>query len=103
MRACLLLTALVVATVTGCPNDPEGCEAICDWYLQFCDEDRATCLDDCAWADSATFNEAGACVEDTPADCRAASCCVEFAYDAYNFERECLGLLDEQRDPDDAP
>ena len=49
-------------------------------------------------ADSATFDEAGACVADTPSSCRSASCCVEFVYDAYNFERECLGLLDEQQE-----
>ncbi len=97
MRRLFPAVVVVVAAAAGCPNDPAGCEAICDWYLQFCDEDRATCLDDCAWADPATFDEAGACIADTPSSCQSASCCVEFVYDAYNFERECLGLLDEQQ------
>ena len=45
----LLCSLVIVVGAAGCPNDPAGCEAICDWYLQFGDEDRDTCLDDCAW------------------------------------------------------
>jgi hypothetical protein len=47
-------------------------------------------MEDCQWADPEVFEEAGACLDSTPMSCRAASCCVEFAYDEYNYERECL-------------
>ena len=88
MTRCLLVLALLGAA--ACPNSAERCEEICDWYLGYCDEDRDTCMEDCQWADPEVFEEAGACLDSTPMSCRAASCCVEFAYDEYNYERECL-------------
>ena len=85
-------TAIVtlLTLLAACPNSGERCEEICTWYLGYCDEDHDTCMEDCQGADPEVFAEAEQCLDTTPSSCRAASCCVEIAYDAYNFERECL-------------
>jgi hypothetical protein len=89
MRAGFLL-ATCIGLTAACTNPRESCEEICAWYVGFCDEDEAGCVDDCLFAPADTFAGAEACVESTPSSCRAASCCVQFVYSDYNYEQECL-------------